>query len=42
MGKEEGVMKCSDCGAVWRGSWSTDHEMTCPECQAPLEEVEER
>lgn len=40
MTKEEGFMKCTGCGMVWKGTWDVDQEVTCPECGSPLEAVE--
>lgn len=41
MDKEEGFMKCSGCGMVWKGVWEAGQDVRCPECQSPLEEVEQ-
>lgn len=41
MSETEGFMRCIGCGMIWKGRWETDQEVVCPECQSPLEEVDE-
>lgn len=41
MSKTEGFMRCTGCGIVWKGQWDAEQTVTCPECQSPLEEVQE-
>lgn len=38
--QKEGFMRCVDCGMLWKGMWNNDGDVTCPECQSPLEKVE--
>lgn len=41
MSNSQGFMRCTGCGIVWKGQWEAEEGVHCPECQSPLEEVEE-